>query len=362
LSTTSVFRHSMCMWCRLVILAVAVLPTSPALPKPQTSAAASESMRHRPWWHERGHLSDYATCRPRAEDMAAGGLDVGALAAGGQQDAATRPSQAGHFRDEFLNIANEVPELAAMFVPDAAQPELLEWPHSLPLSLCPSSLQWYLSNVYRQRASSARRAARLPRLDAAAYSAGQSLSVGYELQRVWLDAMFGHLGGARGRIPVQLPVQRALENARQHRRVPQHVGTGGAGHCDVASCDQGSWRYRDQPVTEAWGCRDEASSYQAPSRFYLPDFLCQEIKVDAKLSEDYGRCHLAPFSPHHGRINGLPDCNGLPEWSQAARRSHVATLSTDSAAVPAKARAKGAKSRSKGKGRGRLHNSTQLNT
>lgn len=348
------------MWC-LIILVVAALPTSPALPMPQTSAAASESMRHRPWWHARGHLSDYATCRPR-EDVVAGGLDVGALAAGGQQDNA-RPAQAGHFRDEFLNIANEVPELAAMFVPDAAQPELPEWPHRLPLSLCPASLHWYLSNVYRQRASSTRRAGRLPRMDASAYSAGQSLSVGYELQRVWLDAMFSHLGGTRGRIPVQLPVQRALANARQHRQVPVHVGTGGAGHCDEASCDQGSWRERDQPVTEPCRCRDQASSYEASSRFYLPDFLCQEMKVDAKLSEDDGRCYLAPFSRHLGHVNGLPatDCNGLPEWNQPARRSHVPTLCTDSAVVPAKTRAKGAKSRSKGKGRPRLHNSTHLN-
>lgn len=220
-----------------------------------------------------------------------------------------------------------------MFLPDAAKPELPEGPHRLPLSLCPASLYWYLSNEYRQRASAARRAAKLPSLDAAAYNAGQSLSVGYELQRVWLDAMFGHLGGARGRIPVQLPVQRALENARQHRRVPVHVGTCGAGHCcDVASCDQGSWRERDEHVAEicrcASRCRDEASSYQASSRFYLPDFLWQEMKVDAKLSEDDGGCHFAPISCQLGHMNGLPDCNGLAESNQPSRASHVPSAQT----------------------------------
>ena len=58
---------------------------------------------YRPWWHTRGHLSDYASCRPCDEEDAA---SVVAKLINGDEDAA-RPVKPAQYRDEFINIANE---------------------------------------------------------------------------------------------------------------------------------------------------------------------------------------------------------------------------------------------------------------
>ena len=287
------------------------------------AAGGGVALGHQPWWHTRGHLSDYAACRPRTEHTA-GGLDVGALAADGQQDAAAaaRPAQAGHFRDEFLNMAAEVPELTAMFVPDA-QPEgvAAAWPHNLPLSLDPTSLHSHLSNVYRQRAP-ARRTTGGPCADVArhgpahATSVGyqmQPTSVGYQMQRVWLDAALSHLGGACGRIPVQLPVQRALRNVKQHACVPE-----------------------GPEALKGDGAGDEAS------RFYLPDSLCLELEVDASLNAGHARGETATGVRQVRQVN-------TARGREAAGDSGPgeAGLSGDSGGVPAKLKPKGKAAKSR---------------
>jgi len=191
-------------------------------------------LSHRPWWHSRGHLSDYATCRPRGEDDAALQLDLEKLAAAAEPHDAARAPKPAHFREEFLNIAAEVPELACLFVSKDVQAELLppDRPSKLPLGLHSGSLYQRLRVLHLER-SAERSAAGAPE---------RGTSIGYEMQRVWLDDMFGDLGGPRGcRI-----VQRAMHDARHSTALP-------APPPDLADAE--------------------------PSHFYLPAFLCHEIEI-----------------------------------------------------------------------------------
>lgn len=223
----------------MLLLVLLHTPPLPALQARTPPRIHPSGFSHRPWWHSRGALSDYATCRPRGEDDVA--LNLERLAAGGKpQDAALGGTvKPAHFREEFFNVAEEVPELAALFVHADVQPELLppDRPSRLPLGLHAGSLYQRLGVLYRER--SAERSA-------AGAHAGDT-SIGYEMQRVWLEDMFGDLGGPRGRSVVQ----RTMGDARNSTALPEHL-----------------------PDT------DDAE----PSHFYLPAFLCQELEMEPHAS------------------------------------------------------------------------------
>ena len=189
---------------------------------------------HRPWWHTRGHLSDYATCRPREDDAASSLQKI--IVEEHDDTLVVKPSQ---YREEFINMVNQVPELAALFVPEDMQAEIIPagQTSTLPLELHPGSLYRHLSSIYRHRISGCR-AAR----DSAAVTE-TSVSIGYEMQRVWLDAMFSDLGGARG----YTNVQRGLRNVQRYTALP--------------------------------GSHDDETEV---SHFYLPDFLVADLQLQVK--------------------------------------------------------------------------------
>lgn len=217
-------------------------PPVPPPPKPPGGGPGpgGQGIAYRPWWHTRGHLSDYASCRPCDEEDAAG---VVAKLVVREEDAA-RPVKPAQYRDDFINIANEVPELAAIFLPEDVQPELIPpgQSSSLPLQLHPGSLHRHLSSLYRRRTSAPHTAA--PPGPVAVRANHSKTSIGFEMQRLWLDAAYGHLGGARGRTDVQrFTLDMRWSNA-----------------------------FMSSQPAEA-----------EPSYFYLPTSLCEELQLDPLL-------------------------------------------------------------------------------
>lgn len=227
-------------------LAALCVPVSPILP-PQT-------LTHTPWWHVRGHLSDYTTCQPGPEGDCCS--DLAQLASGSHQhQREARCVKGAQYRDEFLNVANEVPELAAMFLPDDMQAEMsgAGRPSRLPLALHAGSLYQRLSSLYREQMSGHSMEAASGEVDT---------SLGYKMMRIWLDEVYGELGGARGRHIVQ----RVMSDSGRFA-----VPTGLAEECE--------------------------SSY-----FFLPDFLCAELHVDPNLQgpQEVGRGHS-----NTGKVHGV---------------------------------------------------------
>jgi hypothetical protein len=209
------------------VLAALCTPSSPTL--------ATQTLSHTPWWHARGHLSDYTTCQPGPEDDIWADL---ALLASGSQQRENRAVKGAipRYRDEFLNVANEVPELAAVFLPEDVRAELLRpgRPSRLPLPLHAGSLHQRLSVLYWDQMAERSTEAASVELDT---------TLGYRMMRIWLDEVYGDLGGARGRCIVQR-------------------GMGDSGRFAVPT-----------------GLADE----DEPSHFFLPDFLCQELRLDPHL-------------------------------------------------------------------------------
>ena len=262
----------------MAVLIASYATVSPALPP--------QGLSHTPWWHARGHLSDYATCQPAAEDDAFASL---ASLTGEQQHSRARPVKVAQYREEFLNVASEVPELAAIFVPEDVRPELLPpgRPGRLPLGLHADSLHHRLNELYRQRTS-------WRGAESALEDEGEPSSLGYQMMRIWLDEAYGDLGGARGRYVVQ---------------------RGMSDPCRFAA--------------PAGGLTEE----NEPAHFFLPDFLCLELPFNLSLASEP--------SPRSCAAAGVDDAlqGEMAHTKEAERQAHDKHRKNKHAA-PRKARKK----------------------
>ena len=233
--TFRIARGSTVIAMLVVLNAPGSIPTFP----PQGPTPGSV-LTHRPWWHTRGHLSDYHSCQPCAEDGEAT-LVLETLAVDGQHysDRARKPAQ---YRDEFLNIVNEVPELAAVFLPEDMQSKIMPPSRQgrASLGLHASSLLPYFRTLLRDRTPL--------HLLWHRYVSGAGeeglpedalTSIGYQVQRKWLDVAYGDLGGARG-------------------------------------CS----RARRSIMDTDWPDPVLPEDPDEPSHFFLPDALCEEIGLD----------------------------------------------------------------------------------
>ena len=185
-------------------LAVLLVPASNGLPPdcPEVTPWAS-GIKHTPWWHTHGPLSDYYMCEPRAgaeEEVVA---YLGKLSAGEPKPSDARPLKPSQYRDEFLHIAAEVPELAALFLPEDEQadllpPEVLRRLQDL-RTLRRDTWRLYWQRLHWQRFAAAPNSPARPQ-HAATRQPGP---LGYDIRRAWTNTLYSDLGGARGCSAVQ---------------------------------------------------------------------------------------------------------------------------------------------------------------